>query len=419
MRTRFTALALAAMLGLPAAASAHTMLVRAEPAKGSTLASCPSRVLLVFSEPLEPAMTRVTVAGVKLVAAGDPHNVKAVIAPLTCLPPGTHEVSWHVVSADGHPVNGTYSFTVLPVAGALDSSPPVVALPVVDSAAQVQTADLKPDTAGLVRDAPSDVPYLAALLRGAAVLSLMALFGLTFFRNPPRSRQRGTAELPLAIVAPLFLAAHLALWMMNADEAHRLTTAALSTVTGRLELARLALAVLALWALWLGRRPKLAMVFAGSALAVSGAIGHAVVIHPEGTIAAKALHLLAGGLWLGGLLHLLTIPRGDSSLFTRQVSRVSNLAFASVIVIVLSGVVQWRYFLPTFDLLHSTYGILLLAKLGGMLVLLAFGAHHRYRVIPRLQRAGRFNATLRAEVYLMLVVAVLGAFLAYTPPAVQ
>ncbi len=402
--------AIAALLLVPGVARAHTALVRAEPALKSVLKACPTRVYLVFSEPLEPAMASIGVNGVKLASSGDPHDVHAVLAPFTCPGPGTYSVSWHVVSADGHAVDGKYMFTV---EGETPSVGPVT-VPLMTPPPPAEVRDPMIDA-----KEDSSTPLIASFLRGAALATLMALAGLLFFRVGGMSSKARPAELTLAVMAPLLLAAHLAAWAMNSDVAHRLTTTPLFTRPGQMELWRVGLAVFALWALALARRPRLGMLFAFMALAVSGALGHPAAIHPEGTIAAKALHLMAGAVWLGGLLHLMTIPRGESALFVRQASRVSNLALGAVIVVVLSGVIQWRYFLPTFALVDSTYGVLLLAKIVGLVALLAFGAYHRYRVIPRLTQAHRFGASLRVEVVVMILVALVGALLSYTSPPVS
>jgi putative copper export protein len=91
-------------------------------------------------------------------------------------------------------------------------------------------------------------------------------------------------------------------------------------------------------------------------------------------------------------------------------------------VVAISGVAQTVLFLPTLsDLFRSTYGALVLAKVVGMLILVAFGAHHRFRVLPALTRDVRateqFAVTLRRELTVFGIVVLLGGFLAYVPPA--
>src|SRR5947209_6971066 len=92
--------------------SAHAMLVSSEPAANAQLASPPVRVRLVFDEEIEPTLARAEVLGADgsrtaLTIGGDPHDVHAIIAPVSGLAAGAYRIVWRVVSADGHPVDGT------------------------------------------------------------------------------------------------------------------------------------------------------------------------------------------------------------------------------------------------------------------------------------------------------------------------
>jgi putative copper export protein len=136
---------------------------------------------------------------------------------------------------------------------------------------------------------------------------------------------------------------------------------------------------------------------------------------------AKALHLIAGAAWLGGLFWLLVLDRRDAPAFMREAQRVSGVALGGVLLATLSGLAQTLLFLPSpLDLVRSTYGLVVLAKVAGVAVLVAFGAHHRHRVLPRLEEdaetPARFRATLRQEIVVMSLVVLLGGLLAYVPP---
>src|SRR5215813_10059300 len=111
------------------------------------------------------------------------------------------------------------------------------------------------------------------------------------------------------------------------------------------------------------------------------------------------LHLLAGGLWGGGLLALasavlpgalrdLAPPRTCLAAIAR---RFSTLASIALVVVLLTGVANARVQVGTVRALWATpYGRTLLAKLGlvGLVVLL--GAVNHYRYVPLLQQwAGR------------------------------
>ena len=99
-------------------AAAHAFLDHAMPAVGSTVRTSPTTVRLAFSEPLEPAFSRVHVedAAGKAVNAGDGHVDAAdhaiLVVAVPSLPPGTYRVRWRVVSIDTHVTEGDYTFTI-------------------------------------------------------------------------------------------------------------------------------------------------------------------------------------------------------------------------------------------------------------------------------------------------------------------
>lgn len=97
----------------------HTRLVRSEPAKDSVIRVAPTELRLWFSETLDLAVTRVRLvdgqrapvhtAALTRADAADAPIVAALEAPL---PNGNYSVEWSTSSKDGHPVRGTFRFSV-------------------------------------------------------------------------------------------------------------------------------------------------------------------------------------------------------------------------------------------------------------------------------------------------------------------
>src|SRR5437667_5172 len=113
---RLVYLALAVTL-LPATARAHATLLKSEPAPGAVLQTSPSEVRLRFNEEVLPGMSSLILIladGTErnLRGANDPYNVHILTSPLPHLPPGGYAIKWSVISADGHPLSGSYSFFV-------------------------------------------------------------------------------------------------------------------------------------------------------------------------------------------------------------------------------------------------------------------------------------------------------------------
>jgi copper transport protein len=398
---------------------AHAMLVASEPAAESVVVTSPTRVRLLFSEEIEPSLAHISVVAGdghvdQLHVTGDPHDVDAVMGGVRPLPAGAYRVVWHVVSADGHPVGGSFVFWVGSKAG---SAPPEVTD---DERAHNSTWG----------PAVVAAPLVPAFLRGAAIGLTMALAGVLFFvvLAARDSGERAGDRLVrwLSIAAPIMLALHAVAWSVNAAPEHRLTadavTSAIGSTVGRIELWRLGLAALALWAVWLVRRPWLALAFAAGAIALSGATGHSAAISPMIAMPARALHLLAASAWLGGLLWLLACRGFGIEHFVRQALRVSAVALWASLLVAVSGIAMAAVFLTSpRDLVDSAYGVVLLAKVLGLLALIGFGAYHRLRVLPALTRESatpvRMAVILRRELATMVVVILLGGLLAYVPPA--
>ena len=107
-----------ALNGASPPSQAHAFLEHASPAVGSSVPAAPSVVTLWFTQDLEPAFSGVTVtneAGQRVdlgntrIPLGSPAELHIGLKPL---PPGTYLVSWHVVSVDTHPTEGTFTFEV-------------------------------------------------------------------------------------------------------------------------------------------------------------------------------------------------------------------------------------------------------------------------------------------------------------------
>ena len=108
----------AAAFSAAPSAQAHAFLDHASPAVGSSVPTWPPIVTLWFTQDLEPAFSSVILTNeagqrVDLGNAQIPQGSAAELQiGLKPLPPGTYLVSWHVVSVDTHPTEGTFTFDV-------------------------------------------------------------------------------------------------------------------------------------------------------------------------------------------------------------------------------------------------------------------------------------------------------------------
>ncbi|WGF90011.1 copper resistance CopC family protein [Marinivivus vitaminiproducens] len=119
LNRRHLFLAGAVLAAWPHRAGARAGLVRSEPASESILTVPPARIVLVFSEPVEPGSGTIRVTdtigrrvelGRASVADGRPDTLAVALDPL---PTGTYDVAWRIAAAsDGTAVEGQFVFTV-------------------------------------------------------------------------------------------------------------------------------------------------------------------------------------------------------------------------------------------------------------------------------------------------------------------
>ncbi|WP_018502903.1 copper resistance CopC family protein [Parafrankia discariae] len=113
--TAVVVMMLAVIFVTPRPAWAHSTLRGTDPADGSTLDAPPSRISLVFSEAVwaDYATVAVTRDGGGQIPADPPQVTDTTLSvAVRDVTAGDYHVAWRVVSADGHPISGEFSFTV-------------------------------------------------------------------------------------------------------------------------------------------------------------------------------------------------------------------------------------------------------------------------------------------------------------------
>ena len=403
----------------------HATLLRSTPAADARLSAAPDSVRLVFSEAVVAELSQISVTAPdatirSLRVALDPRNSHVLLAALGPVVNGTHRVAWRIVSADGHPIAGNFSFSL--IAPGADSSP---SLPLQSQALLPTTVAESSAAAARTEAGSKTTPRLVSVLRGVGLGAMMAAVGLLLFGGAAGSRRNlnpSALVTRLLTLGALLLAGHMAAWLYHISPGRGLSEtfgmSALTSTLGIVESARVLLAILALWAMTAGRR-QLALILGLGCLVVSGTVGHSAAIQPIYAIPAKIVHLIAASVWLGGLLWLAWTFRRDVTAFRIEARRVSFVALLAVLAVVTSGVAQAYLFtdLP-LDLFNTSYGRLVLAKISGLFILVLLGAYNRFRLVPHLDdsRNGRkLSRSVTQELVVMAAILVISGFLANVP----
>ena len=329
-----------------------------------------------------------------------PSDPDTIAVPVRHLPEGWYLVYWRVISADGHPVRGAFTFAVGPNPG---PAPQFVIPSLSESAATPQLvatrwlvfismllavglfamrAVIARPVAAVAAPALRTVSIalgvaLAVALIAIPVYVLVATAGFAqrpwtdlgatvpVVRDSNLGRSFGDLEVVLALFAA---AAAAALWVDDGTRRQR-STAALLALTG-------------------------ALLAAAAAMAVPGLAGHAAQTSPAAlSLVFDWTHLVAAGTWLGGLAGLLILgvrTAGDGRLevLGRVVPRFSRVAVVSVLLVIASGVGASIVHLPTLSSLWQTsYGQAILVKVALLAAALVAGGINNARTTPRLRAA--------------------------------
>ncbi len=166
-------------------AAAHSELVGSQPADTSTVAAPPPEVVLEFNQDIAATFATIVVQSEDgtdwssgTAAVSGPRARTAVRAGA---PAGRYSVNYRVVSADGHPITGSVTFTATTGSASTSSA-------AADSAAAPQPASTPPAAASQAPGAPSKPVSSVLWLMGAAVLGILVGGGIVAYRRfGPRS----------------------------------------------------------------------------------------------------------------------------------------------------------------------------------------------------------------------------------------
>ena len=376
---------------------AHAALASTFPAEGSVVPKQPEQVSATFDEPIHMTATSLEVYSPEGDRADDgdttlanPEEIAVTLLP--GLGNGTYTAVWHVISDDTHPVSGEFTFSI----GA-------------PSATHVPALEVSPNNV---------VSAAFTVIRWLEYMSFALLCGAVAFLIscwPAGARRAGVIRLVTYSWAGLLLSTLLGLLIQGPYAANeglgqvfnaQLVQATLNSKLGTMSQARELMAFLAGGAASLllprlptaGQRTRIALGVTWAVLTTAVAASWALYDHastgvqaPWGGVPADIIHLDAMAVWIGGLAVLAGFAlRGpaDEGVAT-AVPRFSSISLACVGTIVVSGAYQtWREVGAWQALAGTSYGRLILAKITGLLVLIALGYLARHYIQRGLRPAG-------------------------------
>jgi copper transport protein len=402
------------------AASAHALLRTSDPSSGELLEKSPPKVVITFTEPPDPKLSFIHVldqsgrdveSGKTQPVPGSPLELQVALPSLSN---GVYTVVWRTVSkTDGHVTGNSYAFGV------------GVAPPTGQRSTTGTSASTPP---------PS---VLAAMGRwglywGLALLLAGAVVGLLAFRG----RLPGPSWV--LVVAWVVAAAGLVAMTVEERDMVGVSYGDLFGSSAGWALVRQGIALLVVGVgvvlVAVSRRTAalvLLALAASAAMLVHAMAGHAASESPTWfNVGVQWMHLLAVGVWVGGLVWLLIGTRRRAASQSQPgvaVSRFSFLAGIALAVVAVTGIARavdelggigaWR------ALYRTTFGLTLLLKVAVFAGLVALGARNRYvnvaAVAARGERFRSLKRTVGAEVLLAAGIFGITGVLTQLPPAVQ
>ncbi|THV27695.1 copper resistance CopC/CopD family protein [Glycomyces paridis] len=387
-------------------ASAHAAATKTDPASGAVLQTAPAEVVVEFNEPVTPidAATGVVAPDGDRADTGVTRSDDgtAITIAVDSSAEGTYLVSYRVVSDDGHPVAGTFTYSV----GTETEAPSAEAL----------ATDTDPAVQAFLYGNRWFGYGALALALGAGVLLVAGA--------RPREVLGKLAAVGLAVVA---MTAVLGLPLQAAYETGTTVTGldatGLQTVmesnTGLAALLRLLLVLLALplmrAVLGSPERPRAPLAAGLAAVGVGLAATWPLAGHPMATepvvvaFAADLVHLGAALTWGGGVLVLLILAlRKDGEVPDAAAGTWAALVPWLVANLLVAGLASALLHIDSVAALTDTaYGRLVMLKTALFVVIVAAGLFTRRAMLRGTE--GRRRLRLAAGVEVVFLAAVMAA----------
>lgn len=197
LRHRLLALGVAGLVvvapvALAAPASAHDSLTGSTPSAGSTLTAAPERVKLTFTDEVKKIGLTVLVkdpSGASVTDGEPTIDGTAVLQPVAALTvSGEYTVAYRVVSSDGHPINGRFTFTLDVPSPSPSATPSETATPAASSATPTPVSASPSASESVVAASPAASTSDAGggstwLLVGAGLIVALVVTGVVLARR--------------------------------------------------------------------------------------------------------------------------------------------------------------------------------------------------------------------------------------------
>jgi copper transport protein len=400
----------------PSVTMAHASLIKSTPAPNSLLAVSPQQIALVFNERLENSLYYIKVINdegqsVTSNKAQMDARQTTVTLELPKLAEGTYVTTYHIVSADGHPIAGSYLFTV--------------------GTSLADNTFIAPSSSQQGQSFSWDMSMQAWLLFISRIffyMALLTMIGWVIWSPVIRKMEETLQQVLLKwrigllrffIIALIFLIYFHYQELIGEGGTQELLHLFIETSIGISWLSCFILALLGF--IVLQRKLWIDILWAAAMIGAKVLNGHAMTFKPIGwTTILDAVHLFAAAIWVGGLLAGIVFWR-NKAFRLKWLPIFSKAALSSIIVLTITGSITTFIFLPKLSyVLYTEWGTLLLIKVGLVLFIAFVGfwirRHLRKDRISMDIDKRSISIWYKVDLLLMILVVSIVGLLTYAAP---
>ena len=388
-----------------ATTGAHADLASSSPADGAVLETAPTEILLTFTTQIDNQVFEIDALNNEgaSIASGKPSLNSAkdeLTIPLSDQTAGLVTVPYSVISKDGHPIEGTISFTVesneLPPASSNeDNENSSVISPITSDISNDDksvTDSSKPSTepsdetnkqSPMTMASSNDVEEtqnqtatpLSSIIKSLYLLSLLLLTGSLLWRFKGHN---------VPYMARLQLLHLILLALFTWSQARNFTRVFegvswqdlfLRTEIGQFWTAALVITVLGLYII--GRNRYVDLAWVSGILIAKSLNSHAIATNvPALTVSLNFIHLLLSALWIAGLYYVIMLwKKGTAQTF---IPTFSKMALLSIISLTVTGSIYAWLLAPSISAIWTTtWGYWLIAKIVAVIGVFILGGFIR------------------------------------------
>ncbi|MDM5356881.1 copper resistance protein CopC [Peribacillus sp. ACCC06369] len=392
------------LLLYPAMASGHATVISSNPSPNEAMDTLPEKISIQFSENIQPAFHSLEVFsqdGDKIKIQDSTiseQSEKILVAKWKgTIDEGIYYIKWRVVSSDGHPIEGTIPFQFGESAGLSDQ----------------ENSDVNAGFPNFINVFLQSLQYICfAALTGILFFQLSLMKDSRLFEASRRASLYlwlSYAGLAFSIFfsLPLKVTIDAGVGWTDAFNVSYIKEVLNATNFGTIWIVEILMLLLLFLVIYfmlenslIKSLPFVTIIIIAGLMVCKALTGHTAAV-PNQVLAVLMdfLHLLSMALWLGGLMALLVILPGladrqpvqedKKTYYWSIIQRFSRWSFLFVIILIVSGIYSSLQHVPTIhSLINTTYGQLLLAKIGLMLVMIVFGGFHFLRGKKQTKKLG-------------------------------